>query len=464
MGIDFKHSNAGKEEDDQEFREDTDELHGIEEIRSARTSGDKAYINWTDKSYLFHLHGEEPFDLDFVRVQRICEWYVYKGAGMTQKEVCRQYYKTFDSMLTHDYLRRMLKTLDVDKTSTPVAPHRIKDSTVEDNVKTWREREEAMIETSYMAKEAKNWKRKYKRLYNKLRGYEEVVEEAIDELRESGIGFPEWDAPEPRRASGEVVTPVFMIGDWHYGRAVEMEDNVFNKDVAERRLSELLSETGRFFSDYDRGVDNVHVVILGDMIDGVHGDMHDQQFIHQDVHGIDQMLGAARLISRYIKHLHDELDPSSITVHAVGGNHGRGRKDRREDPQRLPEMSVYHFSRLMCDPSIQWNIADEVTTHFRIKDTKVIATHGDRKPRKIQDLAWSHFESDVSNYLVVSGHKHSDLVEGASDRNVMHVRNGSLCGATEFSKKELAKFSRPSQSFVEVHEDGPRHGRTFYLT
>lgn len=467
MSINFSYDKAddgGTEESEgPELREDIEDRHGIEQVHSGRTSVDKAYIDWTEKKYTFHLSGKDPFHLPFLRVQRICEWYVNEGAGMTQKQVCREYYKTFEKRLTHDYLKRMLKALDVDKNTIPVAPHRIEGKTVDENVKRWREKDEALIETQYRAKETRRWKNRYKKLHAKYRSYEDLFEDGIAQLRENGVCSPTWKVAEPTISGGEPISIVTLLGDWHIGLSVEVEENVFNSEIAQGRVQAFVDQMVSFFQDYRRPIREGHILLLGDMIDGAMGDMHDQQYIHQDLHGIDQILAASDLIAEAIRSIYEYVPMEKMCVHAVGGNHGRARKDRREDPRRLPELLTYEIAKLKCDDGIDWNISREVTVDFEVGQTKIIGTHGDRAPRKIRELAWSHQEGDAENFLVCSGHKHSDQIDAATDHNVMHVRNGSLCGVDDYAKRQLAKISRPAQMFVEIHEDGPQPGRTFYL-
>jgi hypothetical protein len=186
--------------------------------------------------------------------------------------------------------------------------------------------------------------------------------------------------------------------------------------------------------------------------------MFPEQFRGQEFHGHEQCVKAADLIAYAVNYLDDLLDVP-IDVHAKGGNHGRGKQNNRQDPTRLPELLTYEIARHKTRESINWTLYEH-NGKFRVRETVIIATHGDTGPNDLRDLART---INARSVLIASGHSHKDQRDGVSDRHVYHQKNGCLCGATEFDVDELTKLPRPSQGIVEIRDSGPVPGPAFYL-
>ena len=92
-------------------------------IRTPDDVKDRCLVDFENRVYLFSLRGRKPFPVEFEKMELLIRAYVNKGSGMTQTEVCRYAAMQLDMKLTHDYFQRMLKAMDIVKTSLPYAPH-----------------------------------------------------------------------------------------------------------------------------------------------------------------------------------------------------------------------------------------------------------------------------------------------------------------------------------------------------
>ena len=446
-----------------EMVEEFSENHGRTGMTLVGSSqeGDRAFIVWDQNEYLFMLEGRKAIELPFEEVQAIMSWYTNAGQRLNMKGVCRELIKEFGRKLTLDEFRRIKQAMEVTKTSQPIAPHILAqdDVPIEDKVDFMYEQKEAEIEVKQRAKREDEWERRYRRCAKKLRDINHYISEALQRRTKRGVKYEVPDLTFDN--SLRTYTPIVFLADWHVGKKTDIESNVFDRDIFDVRVQRLIKRLEQKFRACSRPMDEVHVALGGDFLDGPAGDMHPQQHLDQDIHNTEQCLIAADAISEVVNFLAELLDVP-LYVHSVPGNHGRTRKDHEQDPYRIAENLTYEIAERQS--AGEWDIMrDDMMNTWKIRNTGIYLQHGDDIPYDIRDIVWSSEIPDCEHYLVLTGHKHSFQVSGSSDRNVLHVRSSSLCGDSEYATRQLGKTCRPSQTIVKVFDEGPEPGGLIYL-
>jgi len=418
---------------------------------------DRAYIHWPSNQYWFTLDDLPAFDIPFEHISKIVEWYVYDGAGLTQKTVTRKVINELDREMTHDVLKRILQSLNVDKNSTPLPPHITQGAAGDgdkaaEKARVWQAKDEAAIEQKYREKEIKHLRKEYKKARQQLMKRREFVQQFLEEANEGSVEVPEFDLDI--EAGGDWV-PIFVVSDWHIGKSYDTDVDAYSVEVAWKRVREYGQRIVERLTQMGSCRGEVVFAVVGDILDAPLANMYDQQHLGQDIHGYEQCVEAADMMAWLVNFV-DEGVPCDVRVECVAGNHGRSSSDRSDDPFRLPEMLTYSLADQKS--SADWTLHRGAAGHFKLLETKVILTHGDRTPSEIRDLGYAHNSEQV---LVISGHKHTGQIDGATDGNVVHVRGGALCGADDFEQDELAKRFRPVQVMCEVSSQGPAPSHWF---
>jgi len=436
-------------------------------VPSGRTSAYKAYMHWPSGEYWFIIGGKEPFDIPFSEVQYLIKLYVHAGSGLTGKTVTRRCIDQLGRDMTHGLLKKIFKALDIDKDSPPFAPHKLAEEDPDDlaSVENLRAKAEAAVEHKMSEREPKALRRLVRKQARDLKDIKHQMSEAIEAAEMSPI--------EPRPVvtqSGDTnpeakpYRPVVLLSDWHIGKKVDLPDNKFHLEVAWERIHHLTEQIGQFFKHNQRPFSEIVVGVLGDLVDGVLGNVYEQQWLEQDVSGRHQAVEAAKMLSEVLAQLHWM---TGKPVHAVctPGNHGRSGGNRGADPERFPEAMTYELAASYLseieDVQLQINDGDRVAT-YEVEEfgTQLLFTHGDRTPRDIRELGWSRMNERIG---IASGHSHTDERSGVSDRHVYWQQNGALCGVDGFESDQIGKAFRPSQSMMMVDDQGPQPGRSFLL-
>jgi len=436
-------------------------------VPSTRPECYRAWMDMEREQYLFDIPASNSPGLDdipFAEVQLMVEQYVYEGTGQSQDQVATYCNNELNRDMTRGYLRDMFKALDITKTSPPWAYHRVHSEEPEELAQQQREKKEAAIEAKYRSEDAKAWRKRCGELKRELLQIDEFIDGLIERVH---CDPPTLDGGVPARTDVADEMParsdIVLASDWHIGKEVDVHGNRFDVDIARERVMRSTRRTIEQYQMDRRPLDEVVIAYLGDLIDGPHGDMHPEQWLGQDATHLEQLEVASTLMAKQVTMLSEYFDDVPVTVYCVGGNHGRDRKSRDEDPTRLPELAMYALAREKSptDQIDDWHIHRErrSSMHIDVRGVHTVLTHGDRTPRDLADLG-DVPHADQS--LVVSGHGHEYELRQCLDGDTTVVQNGCLCGVTEFDRDEIGRHVRPTQATVEVGPHGPQPGKVIH--
>lgn len=421
-----------------------------ESVKNPDRNGDSYSMDEDEREYLFFKKRKLFKKLPFVSVQAMYEWYT-RPRALTIREVVRRLHNKFNVDLTENEFRRIKRPLGLTKSSLPFAPHMYKEYS--ENVLQARYLEicEAKLETKIRANETKFWYKKFEHERKKTLSVEFFFERIQEELPR--LQLPKIE-PLERDWNLAPTDIILIVSDWHVGKKVDREFNQYNIDVFHAYMRDLRREIKDHFMSSRRPVENFYICAVGDLVDGVAGNMHAQQARGQDVHGAKQILHAGLELGRLAAFCRDLLPDGDISVEYVSGNHDRISKDRRGDPNRVAGEAVFYMARETCEADVEWNLHPHVVGEFQARNTQVFLTHGDRVPKDFRKIIFARQDKHADTYLMVSGHLHHlKIIE---DLNLVSVQGGSYPGKTDFSVDQLGKGSRASQAMLEVRDDGPR--------
>ena len=464
---------ARREAKPESFHEiDRDDL---EFVPSGRTTTYKAYIHWPSREYWFVFpSNSEPFDIPCDEIQYLIRLYVHAGSGLTQSTVARRAMQDLDRDMTAGLFDKICKSLGIDKSSPPFAPHALAEEQPDDltDVQRLRERAEAAVEQKMLEREPKALRKLVRKQARQLADTRHRIRQAVESAEITPLDPVKVDDVAGRQVTNgddRPYVPILLLSDWHVGKMVRLVANRYDLSVAKGRVRQWLQKAVGFLHDYTRPIDQINIALLGDLIDGVGGNVYKQQWLDQDVNGRDQAVETARLVAQAIRGVAESTGGCvDILVDATPGNHGRSGGDRAADPQRFPEAMTYQLAKtyLRDVEQVEFEIHDEAPVarrEFHQFNTTMLYTHGDRTPSDLRDLGWSKTPTNDRRIGIVSGHSHTDERSAVGDRHVYWQQNGALCGPDDFEEDRLGKAYRPSQSMVILDEDGPAPGPSFLL-
>jgi len=420
-------------------------LRGLQRSRSPKIvgsgkRGDSYQINEDEYEFKF---GDYSFDVPKEHIAAACAWYVEPN-GLTTIQVCQKLWAYFKRDIDEDFLSRIFRCLKINKSSNGLAPHILSEWDEEEVseffLKVKREKVASKLDDNTQ----------YKQLYEEELKKSLDLEEFLIEIR--GL-IPEYDKPlieYPKPTDTALDHDVVIIlSDWHVG----MKSKNFNKSIYARRLATLCAQIQYEFNTSLKKIRDIHILILGDMVDGPLANMRPEQAMAQDCHHEKQIILAARGIADVIDYV-TPIAQGKVFMHGVGGNHGRFGEDRRDDPTRLADKMVYILAQEFALKTPEWVVHSNVVGDFMCRSTQVLFLHGDRGAKKTKDLVWAHRRDNAKKFVVCSGHFHTVKAEEA-EKDIYTFRGGCLCGTDEYASS-LGYGCRPAQMMFRVYDDGPR--------
>jgi hypothetical protein len=456
----------------QSAKEATDFLMSFPELRSARRKTVKRSLYMARKqlamssnapshpgdawdydpdaeTYTLHTREGTFRDVPASEVQSWVSWYSNQGGKLSQSQVAREAYKHFNRQLSTKQVAALLATLGISKNSPPVAPHLLDEGVNEGTLQKVREAQEAAFEVRLQATEADAWKRRYEELRRLYRGVENLGDKIAASIK------PRPDRSFPLLSHDTDLEPqsqILFLCDWHVGQCFDTPFGAYNRAVFRTRLQRLAQECDEWLRSYNRPLEHLHIAIGGDIVDGVLP-MRPQHSLDQDLHEGDQVEEASQALSWLIEGVYRRAGVP-CTVWSVGGNHDRAGGDRKHDPNRIIFQWLTQVTKARLPRDITWHHCRDTVTTWRIYDTLVLLTHGDRMPKDPKVLVGPYRRPDIKNYLVLTAHKHTIQVQESLD--VTWVQGPSLVGYDPYGAHHMGLGSRPSQCLVEVRRDGPR--------
>lgn len=242
---------------------------------------------------------------------------------------------------------------------------------------------------------------------------------------------------------------VLIISDMHIGMCINSFCNVYNADIASRRMAKLVSdvcvECGRF------NVETLHVLDLGDAI---HGLIHNSSRLSQEYDVAEQVMIAQELMAEALARIASAVP--KVTYRSCLDNHSRMMANYKDskDTENFGRL-IHHYlkARLRGIPSISFpeDNLDPSLGLLKLRSGEgMLFAHGhlDNPTQAVQEISgiissMPGAPTKVSYFVL--GHYHAEKMKSYQGCRV--IVNGSFCGTDEFALSKRL-FSSPSQTLL----------------
>lgn len=272
------------------------------------------------------------------------------------------------------------------------------------------------------------------------------AEELLEIVRNTVIPLPEIDF-EPKPTTTEHKCLYALVSDLHYGISFKSVAGSYDKEIARERMAKYAAEIIRIGKD----VDTLYISLMGDMISG---GIHPSIRVEERENVVQQVIGAAELISKFIYTLSQHF--FSVIVNSVDGNHSRIERNV-EDSVRNEKLDIlipwFCKARLAEQKNVKFvdSELDSTIANFNIYGKEYVVVHGDYDlDLQKSSVSLSKLIGKKVDYFLC-GHMH---VPEARIEETGYIRNGSVCGSGDDYTMKKRLFGVPAQVLLQCSEQG----------
>lgn len=240
---------------------------------------------------------------------------------------------------------------------------------------------------------------------------------------------------------------ILEISDWHYGIEINNFWNIFNTDVAGKRIAELSNKVIAILKQHH--LTHLNVLNLGDMIAGR---IHNCIRLQSRIDVITQIIEVSELIAQFLTSISAYVN---IDYYDCLDNHSRlePKKEESLDAESLARITTWFLKERLKDTNISIHsnpISDDIIS-FESLGHKICGVHGhkDSTAKLIDNLCLlnkEHYD------LICSAHVHHFISEEKNE--VIVITNGSLMGTDDYAQS-IRENSKPSQNLIIISESNP---------
>lgn len=245
---------------------------------------------------------------------------------------------------------------------------------------------------------------------------------------------------------------VLVCSDWHYGQVTDNIWNRYDTEICLQRVSKLFDKVCTALNDHS--VDKLHVVLLGDLINGA---IHTGSRVASEENTCEQLMHVSEIIANFINALSAHV--YEINVYSTYGNHARTIQNKNDSIHSDNMERIIPFwlkQRLQNNHKV--HIVDSEFYEFIYFDVcgyNVVCCHGDLDRFKdlgvVVNSLFSKKYGKTIDYTF-SGDKHH--LESFEQFGIESALVGSLCGTDEFANNKRL-YSNPMQTLcIFTPEDG----------
>ena len=272
----------------------------------------------------------------------------------------------------------------------------------------------------------------------------ETISQAIRELKPMPVPSDADEIPRGRNIKETSASLVVALGDIHYGAKICVKGlrgeilNEYDSCVYDERMLNL-SRQIRDILHQNRNIGDVHVLLVGDLIDGI---LRNKQLVHLEYGIVDSTIGFAENFSHWL--LGIAAAGVRVTVHAVSGNHSEirplGSKKREFESENMERIILWFLKERLRDFENIFVYDDcPIYDLFSIEGYSFLLLHGDSE-KKIPELASETIQLyEKSIDFFVCGHKHREQeypTGMTSAGNSIVIRVPSICGADSYAQSK----------------------------
>lgn len=244
---------------------------------------------------------------------------------------------------------------------------------------------------------------------------------------------------------------IACISDLHYGAIVDVEGRKYDTDIAEKLLMEYAEKVLEIADD--NNVEEVFVVNLGDVIEGVY--MRTQNAYSAEKTFSEQVADVSEIVIKFLQRLSTSVN---VKYAGINGNHDRvsSKNDNlySDGAVGMSNKIIETFIRYAGNNRISYVNSEPYHHIVETNGRKFLFVHGDKTPlKKNSVLAEQSTLYNIQFDALIGGHIHHYTVNEVSEDKYV-VTFGSIKGNDEYSLKTIGSSSSRSQGVILVAEDG----------
>lgn len=277
---------------------------------------------------------------------------------------------------------------------------------------------------------------------SRLKTFKESIEDVID----SKMGALPEITPIKTNYSTTDAEAILLFSDLHIGVEVNNFYNVYNIDIAGKRLEKLAEDTIQYCRLFK--VKRLNIVDLGDAIQGL---IHISARLEQQDDTVTQIIIASEMIARFLNSLTKK--GFEITYRSCSDNHSRAVANLTEHIEkdnfnriirRYLETRLKDTDIKFIDDNIDYSIGK-----FDCCGKKIMFVHGhlDSVNKMFQNMVGA--TKEFIDYILL-GHYHCPKQKVMQDAFV--IINGSIVGTDQYALSKRL-FTTPSQKLLVLDKD-----------
>ena len=247
------------------------------------------------------------------------------------------------------------------------------------------------------------------------------------------------------------VEAIALFSDLHIG--VEFNDfcNVFNLEVAKKRVSKYVDDVRKYCLLHK--VKRLNVVNLGDMISGI---IHTTIRLEQEFDVVEQIMKASEIISGVLNELQDVAP--EVIYRSCTDNHARVIANKKEaiEKENFYRLIDWYVEERLKNTNIKFindGLNYEIGKFELLNGKKVMFAHGHNDSTS---KVFQNFIGATEEYIhyVLLGHYHQEKVKNFQNMRVFC--NGSIVGTDDYAASKRY-YTKPSQMLLVFDEDNVIH-------
>jgi predicted phosphodiesterase len=275
----------------------------------------------------------------------------------------------------------------------------------------------------------------------------EYAQSIRDAIKENPINI-DWKFPNIGYTGGSI--GIVHLSDIHFNELVDVIGNKYDFKVASQRLKQFAKKIISGFSSRD--ISDVYIIMTGDLLNS---DRRVDELLAMSTNRAHATFIAVKILSQFII---DIAMRYNVKVLSVTGNESR----IREEYTQLDSMAtdnfdfmIYEMLKLFLEgghPRIDFISGNTFEYVLSVNNTNILIVHGHRLGKMTHgDLSraiakWSKKGMMIS--MIMCGHLHETNITDTL------LRTGSLVGNNAYADSGLNLYSRASQNYYIIDENG----------
>lgn len=239
---------------------------------------------------------------------------------------------------------------------------------------------------------------------------------------------------------------IVALADIHYGLSVNDNWNMYNSDIAIRRINKIINKAIEIGDLHKCKV--AHLLVCGDIINN---NIHLTTRLSNRENVTSQIVGVSELLSNAILKLSSKFN--YVVVHLTSGNHDRIIPKKEDNDYEDTFINVVkEFVKIrtsqLSNVILDSNEFGHDIVKFNVCGKAIIGTHGDKIPNNQAITRFSTMFGRVD--YVIQGHYHHTTVNSIGNSKVLTI--GSFSGSDRYSR-EKGLICRPTQTILVLENN-----------